>query len=156
MNQYNEFIRILKALDEKKVEYVLVGGFAVFLHGIRRFTQDLVLFLRLAPPNIDNLRDALKSVFDDPSIDEINFHELEEYPVIRYGTPGNFYIDILARLGEIFTYEDLEYEILEYEGVRIKVATPETLIRMKKDTIRPQDKKDALLLNEIIKRGKKL
>ncbi len=155
MNQYNEFIQILKALDEKDVEYILVGGFAVFLHGIRRFTQDLDLFLRLIPENVDNLREALKLVFDDPSIDEITFHELKAYPVIRYGTPNNFFIDILVRLGETFTYEDLNYEIFDYNNVRIKIATPETLVHMKRDTIRPQDKKDAYLLNEIIKRGKK-
>lgn len=55
--------------------------------------------------------------------------------MIRYGTPDDFYIDIMARIGELRTFEDLEYEIVEYQGIPIKIATPETLLKLKKDTI---------------------
>ena len=52
-------------------------------------------------------------------------------------------VDILARLGEAFRFEDLESEELVVEGVRLRVATPRTLYRMKKATLRPQDRFDA-------------
>jgi hypothetical protein len=52
-------------------------------------------------------------------------------------------MDILARLGEAFRYEDLESEEMMLDGIRIQVATPRTLWRMKKDTVRPQDRVDA-------------
>jgi len=150
-NQFNEFMRVLKALEEHKVDYILVGGFAVILYGMQRLTRDIDIFVRMAPQNIEQLRRALKSVFKDSSIEEITLSALQEYPVIRYGSPNNFYIDILARLGEVATYDDLEYEAIEIQGVQIKVATPETLYRLKKDTVRSEDKMDAMFLKELIK-----
>ena len=43
-------------------------------------------------------------------------------------------------------HSDLEYEEKEVAGVRIRVATPATLYRMKRDTVRPIDRADALAL----------
>jgi hypothetical protein len=34
------------------------------------------------------------------------------------------------------------------DGVRIRVATPATLYRMKKDTVRPQDRLDAEVIRQ--------
>ena len=45
-------------------------------------------------------------------------------------------------------FEDLESEEFVVEGVRARVATPRTLYRMKKDTVRPQDRLDAQALRE--------
>lgn len=71
-----------------------------------------------------------------------------DYPVIQYVPPaGDISLDILARLGEAFRYEDLEAETLVIDGVKVRVATPRMLFRMKRDTIRPQDKADAVALH---------
>jgi hypothetical protein len=43
-------------------------------------------------------------------------------------------------------YEDLEHEEVELEGVRVRLATPRTLFRMKRDTVRPIDRDDATRL----------
>jgi len=151
VNQFREFIQVLKALDEQKVEYILIGGVAVMLHGMERLTRDIDLFVRMAPENIEKLRKALHSVFEDASIEEITLDELRHYPVIRYGTPDGFYIDIMTRIGEAFAYEDLKYEMIAYRGTKIKIGTPETLYKLKKDTVRLKDKADALFLKELIK-----
>ena len=55
-------------------------------------------------------------------------------------------MDILSRLGEAFRYDDLEADELIIEGIRAWVATPRMLYRMKKDTLRPQDRLDAEVL----------
>jgi predicted nucleotidyltransferase len=99
-SQINLFLRVLQALNDYDVEYILIGGVAVILHGLNRLTRDIDIFINLDEANIERLRGALRSVFDDASIEEITFEELRKYPVIRYGTPQDFYIDILARLGE--------------------------------------------------------
>ena len=52
-------------------------------------------------------------------------------------------LDLLSRLGEAFRYETIESEELLLDGIRIRVATPAMLYRMKKDTVRPQDRLDA-------------
>ncbi len=52
-------------------------------------------------------------------------------------------MDILSRLGEAFRYDTIECEDVILDGIRVRVATPRMLYRMKKDTIRPQDRLDA-------------
>jgi hypothetical protein len=127
---------------------------AVILHGLERLTRDIDIFIKPDPENIDNLKRALHSIFDDQSINEITAEELQKYAVIRYGTPDGFYIDIMTKLGEAFSFQDLEYEIIEYKGIKIRLATPGILYKMKKDTVRFQDKIDALFLQEIIGKQK--
>jgi len=141
---------VLKALDEHNVDYVLIGGVAVILHGMERLTRDIDLFIKMVSKNIENLKKALISVFNDTSIEEITLNELQNYPVIRYGTPNGFYIDIMSRLGEAVSFKDLEYEIIEYQDVKVKIATPEMLYSLKKDSLRYRDKIDAQFLKEII------
>lgn len=94
------------------------------------------------------MRRALKSLYDDPDIDEIRAEDLAgAYPTIRYAPPSEaLYLDILARLGEFASYEDLEAEEKDWRGVSVKVATPGTLYWLKKDTVRMIDKADAEVL----------
>lgn len=67
-----------------------------------------------------------------------------DYPAIEYVPPhGRYSMDILARLGDAFRYEDLESEEMLVDGIRVRVATPRMLWRMKKDTVRPRDRVDA-------------
>jgi hypothetical protein len=95
------------------------------------------------------LRRALKSLFDDdPNVDQIRAEDLAgDYPAIEYAPPkGEYSIDLLARLGQAFRYETIEYEEIDLDGVRVRVATPTMLYRMKRDTVRPQDRLDAEVL----------
>lgn len=154
-DHFEAFLRVLKAFEKAGVDYILIGGFAVILHGLPRFTVDMDFFVKMVDENIQRLRKALFEVFEDEDIQEITFHELEKYPVIRYGTPDGFHIDIMAQLGELTTYNDLKYEVMEIEGQKIRVATPESLLKLKENTIRPEDKGDAHFLRELLKRREK-
>ncbi len=145
-----EIVRILASFEAQEVDYVIVGGVAVNLHGIVRATEDLDLFVRPTVENIERLRKALHDVYDDPCIDEINAEELiDEYPAVRYLPPDtDLYLDILTRLGEFAGYDDLKSEEIDAQGVKVKVAAPETLYWLKKDTVRFQDRADAEFLRE--------
>ena len=59
-------------------------------------------------------------------------------------------MDILTRLGEAFSWLDLAAgsEEVDLGDLVIRVATPEMLYRMKKDTVRPQDRADAARIRE--------
>lgn len=149
-DQFKNFLSVLEALDQESVQYILIGGVAVILHGIERLTSDIDIFVKMDHENISRLRNALHSIFDDPSIDEITLEALQEYEVIRFGASDDFYIDIMARLGEVAVYEDLEFEILIHQGIKIRIATPETLYNLKKDTLRQKDRFDAAYLKYII------
>jgi hypothetical protein len=145
-----EFLKIAAALQKHEVEYVLVGAVAMALQGFVRATADIDLFIRPDPVNVQRLKQALRSIFDDPEVEGISEQDLAgEYPVIRYGPPDcDYVIDILSRLGEAFTFDDLEAEERNLEGVKVRVATPLTLYRMKRETIRSQDRVDAEILRE--------
>ena len=74
-----------------------------------------------------------------------------ESPAIPYWPyRGN----VITQIGKAFSYEDLEYEIFEYQGIKIKIGTPETLYKLKKDTVRTKDKSDAIFLKELINDNK--
>ena len=138
---------VFRALDEQEVAYAVFGAVALGLHGLARSTADLDLFIRPDPGNVDRLKRALRSVIDDPDIDEISADDLcGDYPAVRYVPPEGFGFDILTRLGEAFRFEDLEIEEKTYGDVPVRVITPKTLWRMKKDTVRPADRIDALAL----------
>lgn len=57
-------------------------------------------------------------------------------------------MDVIARLGEAWRYEDLEFTSEVYEGVPVRLATPRMLWRMKRDTARLQDRADAARIND--------
>jgi len=148
--EFEQTKRILAAFDRHGVNYVLVGGMAMAAQGLVRATRDIDVIVSVTPKNIDRLKAALQELFNDPEIDSIRADELAgDYPAIQYVPPtGDFWIDILARLGKAFQFDDLESEEFVVEGVRVRVATPRTLYRMKKDTVRPQDRLDAQALRE--------
>ena len=141
---------LLAAMERENVRYVMVGSMAMAANGLVRATRDIDLIVASDEHNIERLRAALRSVFKDPSIEEIDADELAgEYPVVQYFPPGESYsVDIIARLGEVFVFDDIEWQWMDVEGLRIKVATPRMLYVMKRDTVREQDRLDARMLRE--------
>lgn len=137
--------KILAAFEEEGVRYLVFGGAAMNLHGLPRFTEVLDVFVEPTRENVEAVKRALRKVYDDPSIDEISADELVgEYPAVQYVPPeGDFHVDILTRLGEAFRFEDLEPDETTLDGVKVRLVSPRTLFRMKKDTVRPKDRLDA-------------
>ena len=138
-------LQVLRAFNDEGVEYKVVGAVALNLIGLPRATTDLDVFVAPTAANIERLKAALRKVFDDPCIEEIDAGDfLGDYPAIQYVPPeGDFHIDILNRLGEAFAWEDVEVEERRFEGLAVPVATPAMLVRMKSDTVRLQDRADA-------------
>jgi hypothetical protein len=97
---FERFLAVLRALEREGVDYATALG----LHGIVRATEDIDLFVRPQADNVERLRRALRSVWDDPDVEQITAEDLAgQYPTIRYGPPGEaFVIDLLSRLGSAF------------------------------------------------------
>jgi hypothetical protein len=142
--------QVLAAFEREGVRYAIFGAAALNLHGLARFTEDLDIFLEPTADNVARLRQALSSVFDDTSIQEITAEDLlGDYPAVQYVPPtGMFHLDLLTRLGEAFTFADLEVVRMPFEELTVSVVSPRTLYRMKRDTVRPKDQADAALLKE--------
>lgn len=141
-------LEVIARLNDEGVAYVVIGGVALNLHGLVRATEDLDIFVRPESDNIAALRRALKRVWDDPEIEQLTAEDLcGDYPAVRYGPPdGSLPLDILTRLGEFATFDDLEHEMIAIEGVDVRVVTPKTLFWLKAGTVRPQDHADAVAL----------
>jgi hypothetical protein len=148
MDPVDEALRVIEQLNFAGVDYVVVGGVALNVHGLVRATEDLDVFIRPDPENVARLRQALRAVWDDPEIDRITAEDLcGDYPAVRYGPPdGSLYLDIITRLGKATAFADLKAEQKQVGGVLVRVATPRTLYLMKRDTVRPLDHADAAAL----------
>jgi hypothetical protein len=145
----DEIIRVLQAFEASGLEYVLIGAAAMGFHGLVRATEDLDLFIRATPENVERLRASFREAYNgDPHIDEISAADLlGEYPVVRYYPPtGDLYFDVLTRLGDAARFETVDAEIKEIAGTRVRVATPAALYRLKKGTVRAVDHQDAAAL----------
>jgi hypothetical protein len=61
-----EFKRLLSALASNKVDYLVVGGYAVIFHGYVRTTGDLDIWVALNPENAAHLESAIRSLGFNP------------------------------------------------------------------------------------------
>jgi hypothetical protein len=147
----DEIIRVLREFQAAGLEYVLIGAAAMGFHDLVRATEDVDLFIRATPENVEKLKAALRAAYEDDShVSEISAADLlGEYPAIRYYPPtGDLYFDVLTRLGEVANFETVDAEIKDVDGTSVRVATPAALYRMKKGTLRLQDQADAAALRE--------
>ena len=147
----DELLRVLREFESEGLEYVLIGATAMGFQGLIRATEDVDLLMKATPENVRRLRRAFRASYgEDPTIDEIREADLlGDYPVVRYYPPsGDLFFDIMTRLGELASFDTVEAEVKEVDGIRVKVATPAALYRLKKDTMRPLDRQDAATLRE--------
>ena len=79
---FNKFLEVIDALEKERVDYILVGGFAMVLYGMPRATQDLDLFVKMKKENIERLQKALFALLNDKNVLEITHSELADYSVI--------------------------------------------------------------------------
>jgi hypothetical protein len=137
--------RICHALDEAGARYVLIGGFAVILHGGERTTKDIDLLVDPAPENVARIKKAL-SILEDDAAREIDVGDLERYVVVRVA--DEVMVDLLAAACGVTWAEANEgAERIDVGGAVAIVADRETLIRTKR-TVRPSDAADRAWLEE--------
>lgn len=152
----DELLRALRAFEVQGVEYVLIGATAMGFHGLIRATEDVDLMIRATPDNVARLRRALQAAYpDDPNVEDIRAEDLlGDYPAVRYyPLNGEIFFDILTRLGDAASYETIEAQIYEVEGVRVRLITPRALYHIKKESVRPLDQRDAAALRERFQLG---
>lgn len=130
--------RILRALADHKVEYVLIGGLAVQTHGHVRTTNDADLIPAPDPANLERLADALRSldarVLNPGEEDtEIDAKMLPRAPIWQF----------VSRDGGI----DVMHEV-KLDDIDVRVVALDDLIRMKLARGRPVDLADVASLTD--------
>jgi hypothetical protein len=146
--------RILDALAEHAVEYVIVGGLAVQTHGHMRTTVDLDVFPRPEPSNLARLADALNALGArvlNPGSEglAIDAAMLPRATMWQFATRHGA-IDVLYDAPGAPPYEELRGRALEITigGKEIAVAGRDDLINMKRASARPVDLDDLAALTE--------
>ena len=148
--EFDKVLALIREMNSEGVDYITFGAVALNFHGIVRATTDADFFIKADRDNIERLKRALRNVWNDPHIDEILADDLlGDYTSIMYGPPDeSFAIDFLTRLGEVYSFETLRSELIDYEGIPIRLVTAEQLYEMKRNTVRLKDKADCVALNE--------
>jgi len=136
-----DFLEYLKLLNLFNVEYVLVGGMAVNLHGYQRTTGDMDIFVN---PTEEN-HNRLKKVHIDygmPMGEMMllrNFLNTKIYDVFTFGG-GIYRIEILTVCkGLTFNITFKNAITTQIEDIKIKYIDYNTLIKAKKASGRPKD-----------------
>jgi hypothetical protein len=81
-----EFREFLKSLNRSKVEYLLIGGFAVSHHGYPRATGDIDVWISRNAENAGRVVEALEAFgFNPQSVTSDMF--LAEKKIVRFGVP---------------------------------------------------------------------
>ena len=108
--------RICRALEDAEARYVLIGGFAVILHGGERTTKDIDLLVDPQPDNVARLKKAL-SVLEDDAAAEIEIDDLERYAVVRVA--DEVMVDLLrAACGVTWAEAHGSATVFDLEGTR--------------------------------------
>jgi len=140
----HEFVELCVSL---KVEFLLVGGYALAFHGAPRFTEDIDLMVLVSPENADKLFEALNIFgFGNAGISREDF--LEPDQVIQLGRAPNR-IDILTGISGV-TWEEAwaSRTPVSLDGLQIQAIGKTELLRNKQATGRPQDLADVARLRQ--------
>jgi hypothetical protein len=137
----DDFREFLKLLNANHVEYLLVGGYAVGLHGYPRATVDLDIWVRATPDNAERILQTLRAFgFDSPALHSQLF--LDARSVVRFGVPP-FRIEIMTSI------DGVEYDVcrehavtMEIDSVALPVISLEDLKTNKRAAGRHKDLAD--------------
>ena len=134
-----DFKDFIKFLNEYKVRYLLVGGWAVGIYGNPRATKDIDFLIATDDENIQNLLKVLKK-FGTPIVEKSVFQE--QGNVFRMGC-SPIQIDIINVASGI-NFEDCykKRNIIKTDEIDISVISKEDLIKNKRASGRHRDLAD--------------
>jgi len=138
--------KLAKELNKLNIQYALVGGHAVAIHGATRGTMDIDFILKWELSNLEATEKALSNLglvsrLPISASDIFNFRK--EYIKNRNLIGWNFYNPIRpSELVDIIITHDLskiKTTKVNYHQTKITVISKKDLIQMKKESGRPQD-----------------
>ena len=142
-----DYKEMLQLLLEEQVDFMIIGAYALGVHGYPRATADIDIWVK---PNDINSRKLYKALarFGAP-LDKIKIDEFSMEGII-------FQIGVIPRRIDIITkidgvkYEEADEDkiIVKIEGLKIPVISLDTLIKNKMSTGREKDELDIKTLRK--------
>jgi hypothetical protein len=155
------FFDIFRKFNDKGLDYVVIGGVALVMHGVVRLTADLDLMVALDHDNLRKLVDAMAELGYRPRIPEPPealldpdkrkfWQEEKNMEVFSFFSP-----DQPLALLDIMIREPIAYQRLKSNAVvmavgtsPVPVASIDDMIELKQISGRPQDMEDIKALEE--------
>ena len=159
----SSFLPILEHFESKNITYLIVGGLAVVLHGRPRLTTDIDLIIALDKENCLKTIEILENLNYKPRI-PVNSKDFAD-PKIRNNwikekglTVMSFFSETNPLVGiDIFVECPSDYDAMlsrsiykELGDIKVRVASIDDIISLKKVANRPKDIEDIKAL-ELIK-----
>ncbi len=145
------FEKLLVRLAEAGIEFIIVGGIAVTLHGYVRLTEDVDLLVDPSPANIRALLDCL-ATYGEGHARELSPDDFtdEEGAIRIIEETEQCQIDLFTVMsGKRFTDVIADACNFELAGHRIPYASSETLVGWKSRSVRDKDRLDAQALRRL-------
>lgn len=142
-----DFLALLRTLNEREVEFIVVGGVAAVLHGAPVSTFDLDVVHSRDKDNIARLLEALKELdayyrtSPERRLKPIESHlssSRHQLLTTRLGP-----LDLLGEIGAGRGYEDLLPEsavVQAGEGLKVRILDLQSLIKIKEDLGQEKDR----------------
>ncbi len=159
MDVYNDSLLLFwESLNKNHVAYIMVGGFAVNMHGYMRATKDADMWVKDSLENRQNLR---KAFF------ELGYGDYESLETMQF-VPGwsEFYIgdgivlDIMTGMKglEDYSFEDSlqKASVADLNGITVPFLHLNQLLANKKAVSRPKDQLDVIELEKIKEERRKM
>jgi predicted nucleotidyltransferase len=158
----NPFLRVIDAIKAADVRFVIVGGFAAYLHGSRRVTVDLDLVVDLSAVGARRVIEALLSIgmesrlpvdplsFADPAARRrwADEKQMLVFTMLDPKNPG-FVVDLFVESPMDFDEFHQRAKDAVIDGRTVRICAIEDLIAMKEKAGRPQDLADVRTLRRI-------
>lgn len=143
-----DFLEFIKLLEKHGVDYLVIGGYAVALHGFPRYTGDIVFFVAASDSNAENLM----MVFEDFGFGDIGL-TCEDFKepdfVVEIGREPRK-IQVLTGIDGVSFDECYEHRIeVDIGGLTTKFINRSELIRNKLASARPKDRIDVEELGKL-------
>jgi len=150
--------RIFETFERHGVDYIVIGGIAAIAHGSTRNTRDVDFVASTDRPNLERLAAALRDL--DARLSDTDAHLLgiDVHDPETLGSGATFTMETDAGGLDFFNdvpgaapYDQLRDRalVIDLDGVTIRVAGRDDLIRMKQASGRPQDLDDIAALTAL-------
>jgi hypothetical protein len=149
------YLELFATLNRNKVDYLLIGGLAVSLHGVERATMDVDITVAMRPDNLAALIETAKELNLSPvlpvpleALSDIRllreWHELRHLEAFALRTQELAGVTIDVLLFPPLDFAGMMTRAIEFDvaGTAIKVAAIDDLIALKRAVGRPIDISD--------------
>ena len=156
------YLDLFATLHRHQVEYVLIGGLAVALHGIERNTMDIDVCIVISPDNLRRMIEAAKELNLSPvlpvpletlsQIDTLKeWHQQRNLQAFALRTPDLAGVTLDLLLFPPVAPADMCQRAvrLDISGIPIQLASLDDLIALKQSVGRPIDLADIAHLKRL-------